>query len=60
MTSVRSERPSKSKFASASPSAIPIKGPYSIAINIAPMITAGEFWRRPKPASNVAAAFIVR
>jgi hypothetical protein len=35
-------------------------GPNSIAISIAPMMTAGEFSNSPNPAIRVAAAFIAK
>jgi len=59
-TSDTSERASSRMFPSASPSAMPSMGPNSIAISIAPMMTAAEFSRRPNAAMNVAAAFIAR
>jgi hypothetical protein len=39
---------------------MPMIGPNSIAISIAPMITAGEFSISPKPAIKAAATFIAR
>ncbi len=39
---------------------MPTIGPYSIAISMAPMMTAGEFSMSPKPAISAAAKFIAK
>jgi len=51
-------RPSKRRSASARAIEMPTIGPNSIAINMAPMMTAGEFSISPNPAMNAAATFI--
>ena len=59
-TSAASVWRSKRRSASASAMAIPTIGPNSIAISMAPMMTAGEFSISPKPAMNAAAPFMAR